>query len=236
MPDRSLSVPQTPAPTPAPTSAPTPAAPQAPQPYIVTLPSGTPTTRDELIALEHKRSQLSDQLTSAAGRRRSLANELRSADGASRVGIEARMRVLDDRIVKLEQELDRTGDQLANVPGNVIATSQMPEQIARSVSRDVVPIVAILSVFVLGPFAIAMARLIWKRGSAPPRPVMDSGAQQRLDQLQQSVDTIAVEVERISESQRFVTRLLSESQRPLAAGAAPAEPIAMKQGARSERG
>ncbi|HMC54354.1 MAG TPA: hypothetical protein VKH19_04225 [Gemmatimonadaceae bacterium] len=229
MPDRSLTVPQTSAPTP--TTPTTPTAPAAPQPYVVTLPSGTPTTREEMLALEHKRSQLSDQLTSAAGRRRSLANELRSADGASRVGIEARMRVLDDRIVKLEQELDRTGDQLANVPGNVIATTQMPAELARSVSKDFVPIVAILSVFVLGPFAIAMSRLIWKRGSAPRPPVVDSGTQQRLEQLQQSVDTIAVEVERISESQRFVTRLLSESHRPLSAGAAPAEPIALKKSA-----
>jgi len=203
---------------------------------VVTLPGGTPTSREELLALEHKRSQLSDQLTSAASRRRSLANELRSADGAARAGIEARLRVLDDRIVKLEQELDRTGDQLANVPGNVIATTRMPQEFARTVSKDMVPIVAILSVFVLGPFAIAMARLIWKRGSAPPRPAVDSGTQQRLEQLQQSVDTIAVEVERISESQRFVTRLLSESQRSLSGGAAPAEPVAVKQGVRSERG
>ena len=234
MPDRSLSVPQTPAPAvPQP-----PQTPQTPQPYVVNvLPNGTPTTRQELIALEHKRSQLSEQLQSAASRRRSLANELRSADGAARPGIEARLRVLDDRIVKLEQELDRTGDQLANVPGNVIETTQMPAELARTVTKDVVPIVAILSVFVLGPFAIAMSRLIWKRGSAPPRPAVDSATQQRLEQLQQSVDTIAVEVERISEAQRFVTRLLSEGPRQaLGVGAAAAEPVAVKPGVRSERG
>ena len=34
--------------------------------------------------------------------------------------------------------------------------------------------------------------------------------EQRFDQLQQSVDAIAVEVERISESQRFTARLQSE--------------------------
>jgi hypothetical protein len=200
------------------------------------LPDGKPTTRDGQIALEHKRGELSDQLTSAASRRRSLANELRSADDAARPGIEARLKVLDERIVKLEQELDRTGDQLANVPGNVLATTQMPPEFARTVSKDIVPIVAILSVFVLGPFAIAMSRLIWKRASAPPRPAVDTATQQRLEQLQQSVDTIAVEVERISEAQRFVTRLLSEGQRPaVAIGSAPAEAVAVKQAAGSER-
>jgi len=225
--DRSLIVQQIPSPPPTP---------QAPQPFVVNvLPDGTPTTREDLIALQHKRSELSDQLTSAAGRRRSLANELRSADGAARPGIEARLKVLDDRIVKLETELDRTGDQLANVPGNVIATTQMPAEFARNVTKDVVPIVAILSVFVLGPFAIAMSRLIWKRASAPARPAVDSATQQRLEQLQQSVDTIAIEVERISEAQRFVTRLLSDTRPALAGGAAPAEPIAVKQAVGTER-
>jgi hypothetical protein len=42
-----------------------------------------------------------------------------------------------------------------------------------------------------------------KQGSLPE-------ADKRLDQLQLSVDTIAVEVERIAESQRFSTRLLAE--------------------------
>ena len=32
----------------------------------------------------------------------------------------------------------------------------------------------------------------------------------RLEQLQQSVDSIAIEVERIAESQRFVTKLMAE--------------------------
>jgi hypothetical protein len=77
-------------------------------------------------------------------------------------------------------------------------------------------------VFVLGPFAIALSRFIWKRAAAPPRPgVLDPMAAQRLEQLQQSVDTIAIEVERISESQRFVTKLLSE-QPALGAGSADA--------------
>jgi len=59
--------------------------------------------------------------------------------------------------------------------------------------------------------AFAMKRL--KRKTSP---TLDS-ADQRLEQLQQSVDAIAIEVERISEGQRFVTKLLSESRDPIAA-------------------
>ena len=39
-----------------------------------------------------------------------------------------------------------------------------------------------------------------------------------LGQLQQAVDAIAVEVERLSEGQRFTTKLLSEQAREVASG------------------
>jgi hypothetical protein len=40
-------------------------------------------------------------------------------------------------------------------------------------------------------------------------------ADQRLERLEQAVDSIAVEVERISEGQRFVTKLLSDRAQSL---------------------
>jgi len=205
---------------------------------VVQLPAGTPTTREELAGLQHKRSQLSEQLNSVDNRRRDLRRDLERSPLSARPGIEAQLKVLDDRAVGLERDLSITGQQLANVPGVLVASTQMPgDQIAERIAGDIVPIVAILAVFVLGPFAVAMARLIWKRGSAAPRPVADNATVQRLEQLQQSVDTIALEVERISESQRFVTKILAERDRPaLGVRAAPAEPIVARQGARSERG
>ena len=38
----------------------------------------------------------------------------------------------------------------------------------------------------------------------------DPSVEHRLDRIEQAVDAIAIEVERMSESQRFTTRLLSE--------------------------
>jgi hypothetical protein len=35
---------------------------------------------------------------------------------------------------------------------------------------------------------------------------------ERLERIEQAVDTIAVEVERVSENQRFMTRLMTETQ------------------------
>ena len=48
---------------------------------------------------------------------------------------------------------------------------------------------------------------------------------ERLERIEQAMDAIAIEVERVSEGQRFVTRLLSE--RAPAIGAAPAQPVAV---------
>jgi hypothetical protein len=205
----------------------TPAAAQ-PQPYVVTMPQGVPTSMQELRALRVKRTELSDQLVSAANRRKSLADQLRTADPSARAGLESRLKVLDDRIVRLETDIDRTGDQLANAPASLVASTSIPPEVANQVTEEIVPVVAILSVFVLAPFAIALSRLIWKRASAPSRPAFaDQAAQQRLDQLQQAVDTIAVEVERISEGQRFVTKLLSD-RAALGPGAAEAVRVSRK--------
>jgi hypothetical protein len=48
----------------------------------------------------------------------------------------------------------------------------------------------------------------WERESEVPR--IPAEVQARLQRIEQSVDAIAIEVERMSEGQRFVTRLLAE--------------------------
>jgi hypothetical protein len=185
--------------------------------------TGVPTTNAEYRALLDKRGELSNQLQSAAGRRNDLAEQLKTADPAARAGLQARMKVLDDRIVKLETEIDRTGDLVANTPPLVMrTTSTGSPSFPDRLGREIVPITAILSVFVLAPLAIAMARLIWRRAAAQERPPLaDHASQRQLAQMQQSIDAIAIEVERISESQRYVTKLMTD--RSIGAGAA--EPV-----------
>ncbi len=67
-------------------------------------------------------------------------------------------------------------------------------------------------------FALGAARLMVRQGPAT--------GQSRLDQLQQSVDVIALEVERISEGQRYVTKILDEQLRP-SIDRGEAQPIAI---------
>ena len=61
------------------------------------------------------------------------------------------------------------------------------------------------------PIARAYARKIEGQGRAQQIP---SDVSARLERMEQAIDSIAVEVERISEGQRFTTKLLSERVPP----------------------
>ena len=80
------------------------------------------------------------------------------------------------------------------------------------ISDNTVGIVAIISIFVLFPIAMSLARLIWRRASIAEssRSAINEDAARRLAAMQQSLDAMAIEIERISEGQRFVTKLMSE--------------------------
>jgi len=73
-------------------------------------------------------------------------------------------------------------------------------------------VVAVIIVGMVGSLAAITQWLV--RGlnkKAPPREVPNVlQMEARFDQLQQSVDAIAVEVERIAEAQRFSAKLLAE--------------------------
>ena len=71
-------------------------------------------------------------------------------------------------------------------------------------------VVFIIAVVILVfPVVRAFARRLDQRGIAPPVP---NDFAQRLDRLEQTMDSVALEVERISEGQRFTTKLLSEQK------------------------
>jgi len=68
-----------------------------------------------------------------------------------------------------------------------------------------------MAIIIIGlPIARAFARRMDRRAAGPAQIPNEVSA--RLSQLTQAVDAIALEVERISEGQRFTTRLLSEQR------------------------
>jgi hypothetical protein len=200
--------------------------------------NNTPMSAQEVSALQARRRVLSEQLTSADGRRKELSRQIRSATGADRAGLEQRIGVLDARLARLESDIDETGKLLASAPAALTSTRGAPDFIyrnQRNTTADMVPIVSVLSIFVLFPIAISIARNIWRRGSLPVSRAPDRESAQRLERMEQAMDAIAIEIERVSEGQRFVTRLLGEQRSgvPVGAGQPVAEVLGRPAGEKS---
>ena len=84
------------------------------------------------------------------------------------------------------------------------------------------------AVAILLPIARAFARRMDRSGTLPSRADLSPEAAERLTRIEHAVDSIALEVERISEGQRFTTKILSA--RPDAAIAERASDRAPGQG------
>ena len=216
---------------------PTPALPQAavqaPSPPGVTgtsvLPQNVsrPMTLADVQLLQNRRSELSRQLTSASSRRSDVVREMgRSTSG--REGLDARLKVLDERIVQLEQDIAQNGQLLASAPPNLVQETTPPSMMGGPdggpVNVNDISIAFIAAV--LFPLTVAFAIRMLRRG-ARAAAAFPSAVADRIARIENAVDTIALEVERISEGQRFVTKLMSETHQ---LGAGAAEPIVMPQG------
>lgn len=190
--------------------------------------------------LRQVRELYSDHLTNIQGRRDEIVGQLRRATGPERVGLEQHLGLLNQRILRIEGDLERTSQMLANAvvanpePSTIVAP-QPPFQ--NFGSGQMTGIAIVFTVVVLMPIAISIARVIWRRATQPKQqaPAWDAG--QRLDRMEHAIDAIAVEVERISEGQRFVTKLLTESPNfgALNSGQKVAEPVAQKEAVKVPR-
>lgn len=145
----------------------------------------------------------------------------------------------DGRIAMLEARIALRQGRTVSAPG---ANPVVPFFPRLFVPTLVVPAAMFLTLALALPISIAWAKRILRRTTrTTPVP---SDVTNRLERIEQAVDTIAIEVERISEGQRFVTRLMAERpsvaastqaasadsgglQQPLMLGAGAMEPIVM---------
>jgi len=99
-------------------------------------------------------------------------------------------------------------------------------------SEEEAAIAGMLIFFVLFPIAIAYARRVWRRSA---KVVMGIPAElsERLNRLEESIDSVAIEVERVGEGQRFVTNLFMEGG-PQMLGAGPMNTLEIKERERVE--
>lgn len=185
-------------------------------------------TARDVAGLKARRSELSNQLESATSRRNSLAAKLEDAEGVNKTGIEQRISLLDNRILQLETDLAETGRQLSSAPAGLVASASVGTPLGLNSGQ----ITAIGIVSVVGaasvafPIAVALARRIWRGGFRRDAAPVAPESAERMERLEQAVDAIAIEIERVSEGQRYVTRLLTEGSAPaLPVGQRAAEPV-----------
>ena len=195
-----------------------------------------------LEAIQFQRTELQSQLQQLKRRRNELDEQRQVAPQAQRPGIAAQIADVDARTARLDQQIQSLNDQFAEglaqktaiasgqgsnegptvsrIPQISIPPIDVGRGQRRNDMRDVAGFMAVEAVVLvlIGVFA-------WRAGMRRMREQFDRmlGAQsQQLNQLQNAVDVIGIEVERISEGQRYVAKVLSDG------GAASVLPAARK--------
>jgi hypothetical protein len=151
-----------------------------------------------------------------------------------RKALETRMTDIDSRITSVDQMLASNAADIsksAAIPGAVV---EPPRIINEGPPEEAYVLGGMFMLIVLLPISIAFARRIWRRSAAAvtafPRDIAD-----RLFRMEQAMEATAVEVERIGEGQRFLTRLFTEGEGARAIGAGAAQPIERKSKSAPER-
>lgn len=184
-------------------------------------------------ALQAQAVDLTAQLAGLRVEQRVLRSQINSRgwDAASHPEQLARYAEVNAKITRAQADLERVRLQIAQQTGvptaQIGSTGQLIPPPAPGFNRSPDPDMVVGVSFVLAlsfvlPISIAIAKRIW-RGRPQPAAVRTDEIAPRLDRLEQAVDAVAIEIERIAESQRFVTRILAERPRPAAnVAAAPA--------------
>ena len=179
--------------------------------------------------LKAQREELRNQLDNLEGKRRDLSQRLEEpmVGGADRRGLEQRITEVDSRISAIDKQMAENETAIARaaaVPGAVVPDKPIRRE---GPPEEVYILTGMFIVIVLLPLSLAMARRIWRRGVATITKLPAELAE-RLTRIEQGMDAVAVEVERIGEGQRFMARAFAEDGSLRAIGAGAAEPIEAK--------
>lgn len=209
----------------------TPVLPAAPADAPVQVTVTTPTTAsasDVYEAMIAQRNELRSQMSRLESTRRTLSARLRSSSltDADRSGLEQRLTSTDQQIAALDKELSAANTAVARaaaVPGAVVPPTP---PVHTGIPDEAYAMGALFMLVVLLPLSIGWARRLWRKGAAVVAALPEELGI-RLTRLEQATDAIAIEVERVAESQRYLTKVLAEDPSRHALGAGAAQPIAV---------
>jgi len=221
-----------------PTPTPSPAVVQVPAPAparagVVTVEGASP--QQIYVAARQAREELSHQLDRLEDQRQELQSELPSTPSEAKAGVQARIQQVDARITALDKQIadaDLAVARAAAIPG---AVQPEPPPPLPPVPDEFWVVTVIFMFIVILPLTIAYARRIWRRGAAAvsslPQEIYD-----RFNRIDQAIDAVAIEVERVGEGQRFLTRLYNDQQRALGVGPAERVDVSEREKEQQRRG
>jgi archaellum component FlaC len=166
--------------------------------------------------LKAREKELTEQREQLEERREDLARQFEQKTGIDKEGVGERLKGIDQRLQKLEIDLGQVAAEVANAAP---ATLAVPEPIIRyrgNSDEDMVAagfIGGFMTLALLSPFFFRA----WRRRRRAGQTSTTTGSVpviggERIERMEQSIEAIAVEIERVSENQRFMTRLMTETQ------------------------
>ncbi|HET7188364.1 MAG TPA: hypothetical protein VFI52_09425 [Gemmatimonadaceae bacterium] len=148
------------------------------------------------------RDQLREQIRQTIQDAQAAAREARAAQAATTVTTG------DGRVIRIDGRPVIAGD-VRGIPGQVTIQRDGMQDIIPPQAVDIsIAFFVMLAVIIIGwPLARAMGRRLERRADAPALP--DPAIAAQLQRIEQAVEAMSIEVERISESQRFMAKLQS---------------------------
>jgi hypothetical protein len=201
---------------------------------------GSVQTRAELEALIRNREVLSDQLERVTQQRGELAQQRLNAEARANSSTdpsldrrlmreyEQQINELGTRSGQLQRQIATADEQIASAAaqgvgggseGSPVTTSviSVPSQdfsAREALLRDRYESMMIAEGAGLILVCVMVGRIMWRRAQRRASTLFASAAD--VTGMKLAIDTIAVEVERISENQRYATKLLQERAEPMA--------------------
>jgi len=133
-----------------------------------------------------------------------------------RAGLEAARAAREGRAAAQQQRISVgpngvvIGDASPGQPGTIyLGPRGMNDMIPQRAVDISIAFFILVAVIIVGfPIARAFGKRIERRGQVA---TLDAGTMEQLQRIEQAVDAMSIEVERISESQRFMARLQSDA-------------------------
>jgi hypothetical protein len=166
------------------------------------------------LRLKSRQEVLSNQVRELTEKRDELAGDLRDKTGVDLEGAQSRLKALDGQLQQAEADLDAvTKEMAAAAPASM---SETVREIWRGYDEGDMWGAGFMGASVMFALFIPLLYRTFRRRRWVPAGTTSTQTpaigSERIERMEMAIDSIAVEMERVSENQRFMTRLMTETQ------------------------